>query len=135
MHFYSFRIEDLQHMLRDMYPGIMDEHDKFEHPMTAVGVVLLSAAMLRTVNRSTLMKFTGYSSAFISAIDANMRENRLWVDGSYDTSAWLLETGVEQDQLWENIEFACGLQWVDRACSNRIVDTCGIYWDERGSFG
>jgi hypothetical protein len=85
-----FTTADLQQNMEVLYPDVEDDrkHEHYEHPMTAVGIVLLSAALLETVKASSLARFTLYSCHFISAINLNMQNNKLWVDGRYDSSAW-----------------------------------------------
>jgi hypothetical protein len=76
--------------MRVMYPDLEGEwvylHDD-EHPMTAVGIVLLGAALLQIDSPRSLMSFTGYSFQFVSAIVLNMLNNRLWTNGRYDHSS------------------------------------------------
>jgi len=101
--------------------------------MTAVGIVLLSAALLGTIKASDLMIFTGYSSQFISAITLNMRNNNLWIGGRYDHCIWLSQEGtIEKEGLWEHIDIACGTLWMPEADTAVSADPCEIYWDEQG---
>jgi hypothetical protein len=73
----SFRlVEDIRAKFNIKYPDVNDPPEN-EHPMTAVGIVLLSAIILETTDIGKLVRFTGYSPAFISAISANMRHNKL----------------------------------------------------------
>ena len=103
------RAADLKSAMQEMYPGLKDKWDTHEHPMTAVGIVLLSAALMKSNNPRALMSFTGYSFQFVSAIVLNMLNNRLWTNGRYDSSGWLLQGGtIETEELWEHIEIACG---------------------------
>jgi len=79
----SFRlVEDIRVKFNLKYPDANDPPEH-EHPMVAVGIVLLSSAILGTANIEKLVKFTGYSRPFISAIAFNMENNKLWVDGQY----------------------------------------------------
>jgi hypothetical protein len=117
-----------------MYPDIEDgreENDGFEHPMTAVGVVLLSAVLLDTTEMLKLAAFTGYSHQFISAISWNMQNNNLWTDGKYRVSDWSGANGVDPEQFFFHIEIACGGLWQPDSQSLFSMDTCKIYWDER----
>ena len=87
-----FTVADLRPIMQVMFPAVEDERDdneKYEHPMTAVGLVLLSAAIISTTEATKLVLFTGYSRPFISAITFNMQNNQLWVGGRYDASTWL----------------------------------------------
>ncbi|HYX49831.1 MAG TPA: hypothetical protein VE843_08820 [Ktedonobacteraceae bacterium] len=121
-----------------MYPDVedTDSDDPCDmHPMTAVGTVLLSAAFLGSINRKKLVTFTGYSSLFISAINLNMANNRLWVSEKYDHSTWLLSSGnIERERFWDHIDIACGYVWTSEADIEYFVDTCKIYWQEREGF-
>ena len=114
-----------------LYPEVNDP-PHVEHPMTAVGVVLLYAVIRGTTDINTVVRATGYSLEFISAIAFNMQNNDLWVGGNYEkTSSWLSSEGICNDRFWEHIEVACRELWLSDAASNRSVDTCKIYWDER----
>lgn len=102
-------------MMHAMYPDVENgriDKASYEHPMTAVGIVLLSAAFLGTTAGSQLMAFTGYSGPFASAIALNMLNNRLWIDGRYDLD--------------------CGMLWMSNADTAVSADPIDLYWDERG---
>ena len=132
----ALKAKDLRGVMHAMYPAVEDGRDdkgSYEHPMTAVGIVLLSAALLGTTQAKHLTAFTGYSVHFVSAIALNMQNNRLWTERRYDHSAWLLEDEtIDAEQLWEHIEIACGMLWMSDADTSIFSDTCDIYWDERG---
>ena len=54
-----FGFADLWPVMQAMYPEVEDEReddDDYEHPMTAVGLILLSAALLQTIEPSRLRK-------------------------------------------------------------------------------
>src|ERR1039457_189130 len=76
----------------------------------------MSAVMLATTEATKLSQFTGYSRPFISAITSNMENNRLWVDGQYDTSlVWLRSDGtIDDDRLWDHVDFAGGDIWMQQ---------------------
>jgi hypothetical protein len=126
-------VEDIRRKFNLKYPDPEDQPGH-EHPMDAVGIVLLSSAILGTANVEKLVKFTGYSSTFISAIAFNMENNKLWVDGEYREEQywrWFSPDGsVEDQEFWENIGIACGEVWVPEAHSEDSMDTCKIYWGE-----
>src|SRR5208282_6697868 len=134
----SVGVMDLQAMMHDMYPAVEDERDdylRYEHPLTAIGAVLLTAALLGSIDHEVLVTFTGYSPAFVSAISFNMNNNRLWENGCYDISAWLAEgESINHDELWNHIEIANGTMDMAAVKSSVFADPCGIYWDERGGF-
>ena len=129
-----FRVADLRPILQTVYPELEDERDNdgYDHPMAAVGLVLLSAAIIGTIETSELVLFTAYSRHFISAITLNMQNNKLWMEGRYDVSTWLSSDGtIDQAGFWDHIEIACGTLWQPAADSNISADTCKVYWDER----
>jgi len=132
----SFRlVEDIRAKLNAIYPGV-NEPPENEHPMIAVGIVLLSAVILETTDVRRLAKFTGYISAFVSAIAANMRHNKLWENGRYNEehwSRWLSPDGTikDDDRFWMHIEIACGNMWQPSIDTQFALDSCHIYWDER----
>jgi hypothetical protein len=124
-------VADLRQILQTVYPEVENDRDdegSYDHPMAAVGLVLLSAAIIET---QELVRFTGYSRDFISAITSNLRNNKLWIEDRYDTSAWLSAEGIiDQARFWDHIEFACGMLWQPDADSDISADPCSIYWDE-----
>ena len=129
-------MHDLRPIMDDLFPDVDDRDDPGnpEHPMTAVGLVLLSAVVIGTTETTKLALFTGYSRRFISAITFNIQNNRLWVDGHYDASEWLRSDGtIDADRLWDHVEFACGNLWMSSADSDVAADPCpcSVYWDER----
>jgi len=66
-------VDHLRELMTMMYP---DGDSESEHPMTAVGIVLLAAALLGITEEEALFRFTGYSRSFIAAILSNLRGNR-----------------------------------------------------------
>jgi hypothetical protein len=125
--------------MQTMFPSVEDDRDDdapYEHPMTAVGVVLMSAAIMGTTEPMKLILFTGYSRAFIAAITLNMQNNHLWLDGRYGVLNWLSQDGkIDADCLWTHIEFACGNMWRPTADRASVADPCMVYWIERGGYG
>jgi len=132
----SFKlVEDIRAKLNANYPEV-NEPPKNEHPMIAVGIVLLSAIILETTDIGRLVKFTDYSQEFVSAIAANMQHNELWENGRYKKehwSQWLSPdwTITDDDQFWAHIEIACGTMWQPMVDTQFALDPCQIYWDER----
>ena len=130
----ALSVADLRPIMQGMYPEVEDDRDDndYEHPMTAVGLVLLSAAIMGTSEASKLTVFTGYGHSLISAITLNMQNNRLWIDGRYDSSTWLSSDGsIPASCFWEHIEVACGVLWMPAGDTHIAVDACKVYWDER----
>ena len=135
----SFNLLDLRNIMQFLYPEVEDDredHDGYEHPLTAVGVVLLAAATLGTSEAGKLIHFTRYSSHFISAILLNMQNNKLWIEGGYDVSIWLSADGsINSGCFWEHIEIACGTQWLPVGDTDISADTCKVFLDERSPRG
>jgi hypothetical protein len=124
---------DLLSMMRRMFPGTDNPDCPYEHPLNAIGVVLLSAAIFGTTDVAKLSQFTGYSCPFISSIRAHMENNGLWADGRYDTSMWLRSDGtIDGDRLWEHVMFAEGDLYVAEGVHRISAEPCSIFWDERG---
>ena len=127
-------VEDVRLEFNCRYPEANDP-PQTEHPMTAVGIVLISAIILGTTDMSGLVKFTGYRENFISAIAFNMTQNKLWVNGGYDESQfskWFSPAGIISDDVkfWDHIEIACGHMWRP-GVETVSLDPCEIYWGER----
>jgi hypothetical protein len=122
-----FTIADLRLVMR----ASLDDDDNEEHPMCAIGVVLLCAAIMHTTDVVRLATFTCYSYSFISAIKLNMENNRLWIGGLYDARSWLSLCGtIDNEGFWEHIEIASGMLWMPDADTNIEVDSCMVYWRE-----
>ena len=122
-------------MARTMYPGVDDPDEyagPYPHPVNATAVVLMSAALIGTIDTVRLKHFTGYSRAFISAIKVNMENSHLWSDGRYDASAWLSPKGaIDGDRLFDDVQVAMGWVWAVEADSRDTTEPCETYWDER----
>src|SRR5215469_4538292 len=82
--------DNLRELMTTMYP---DVDDGSEHPMTAVGTVLLAAGIFGITDEEALVRLTGYPRPFIVAIIFNLQGNRVWTSGSYDCSEWLSSHG------------------------------------------
>jgi hypothetical protein len=81
----------------------------------------------------TLLRFTGYSSEFISAIIFNLQNNN---NGRYGYSAWLSPDGkISEREFWDHIAAACGELWLKEADPSVEIDTCEIYWKDRRKKG
>lgn len=117
----SISAKYLRDLMQIMFPDVEDgraDTGTYEHPMTAVGTVLLSSAMLDMKDVRALTAFTSYSSEFVSAIVLNMLNNRLWTDTGYDHSEWLREDGIDLQELWQHIEMACGTMRMPNAVTD-----------------
>ena len=134
--------EDLRKAFTDRYPDVENhefslEHSGFahEHPLTAIGVVLLSAVVLGTTDVSKLVEFTKYSERFVRAIALNMENSRLWKDGKYH-STWsshsLLPINESEDAcFWDHILIAEGSQWAADAETDTSIDSSMVFWNEK----
>lgn len=126
-------IGQIRSYLNSRYPD--DDDTEMEHPMTAVGIVLVSSVILKTTDVNKLARLTGYSLNFISAVAFNMTHNKLWAGDEYDESEylrWFSPDGFITDDraLWEHLEIACGGMWMP-GIETESRDTCKIYWDEQ----
>jgi len=125
------------------YPDVDDDefnlkHSGFahEHPMTAIGVVLVSSIVLGTTDVIKLGEFTRYSGRFVHAVAVNMENSRLWKSGKYDCSSWssgnlLPRNALEDNIFWEHIMVAEGSLWMPDADTNLSEDSCAIFWNEK----
>ena len=119
---------NLRQLMTTMYP---DNDSNSEHPMDAVGTVLLAAAILGIIEEEALVRFTGYPKPFIGAILFNLRGNRVLNNGSYDCSEWFSSAGViAGDRFWDHIEAACGYLWLQDV-DFEPLDPCQIYWNNK----
>lgn len=111
-----------------MYP---DEDSLSEHPMTAVGTVMLAGAILGITDEEALVQFTGYPRPFISAVLFNLRGNRVLNNGSYDCSEWLASDGtIAENALWDHVEAVWGYLWL-RQVNFEPLNPCQIYWNNK----
>jgi hypothetical protein len=135
--------EDIRSDFSVRYPDVDNdefsiEHSGFihEHPMTAIGVVLISSIVLGTTDPGTLAEFTRYSERFIRAIAGNMENSLLWRDGQYDCSSWysggLLPRDEREDrEFWEHIQIADGSMWTRDAKTTNSEDAGAIFWNTK----
>jgi hypothetical protein len=81
-----------------MYP---DVDDRCEHPVTAVGVVLLAAAVFEITDEEALVRLTAYPRPFVAAILINLRGNGVLKNGLYDCSEWLSpDKAIDDEGFW-----------------------------------
>ena len=136
--------EDIRRALQARYPDVEEDESAIElsgfiheNPFTAIGVVLISAALLGTTDVDRLAAFTRYSRAFIRAIAWNMENSGLWKDGKYNCSDWsasgnLLPRNEHEDhEFWDHISIGEGSMWNKDANSHDSVDSCKIFWDTK----
>jgi len=127
----KMHVTHLRKIVRALDPDSdVTAHGAIDHPIDAVQVVLLTAAILGTINVVKLASFTGYSRQFISAIALNMKNNHLWINGQYKCSEWFdPEDGINHAMFHEHNDIACGSRWKPYA-EPISVDACQIYWTE-----
>ena len=133
--------KDIRSALQARYPDVDDDqfsidHSGFihEHPLTAIGVVLISSVLLGTTDVDRLAEFTKYSKRFIRAIAMNMENSRLWKESEYDCGRWScgnLLPGDKNgdDEFWEHIDIAAGSMWKADAKSLLSEDACTVFWN------
>jgi hypothetical protein len=71
-------LEEIRTAFDVRYPGVEDDQFSIEcsgfsheHPLTAIGVVLISSIVLGTSDVNRLAEFTRYDKRFLRAISAN----------------------------------------------------------------
>jgi hypothetical protein len=118
--------EDLRLLMKTMFPDPdIDGHS--EHPLDAIGVVLLAAGIFIITDPEALARLTGYPRAFISAILFNLHGNKAFANGFYDCSDWLSSNGtINGTALWDHIEAAWGNLWLEEVDFDPL-DACQIY--------
>jgi len=122
-----------QQTLDGLFADVNDPPEN-DHPMTAVGIVLLCAAYRRSTDIDELAQLTGYSIDFVLAIAFNMENNKLWVNGEYSSPKWWLGNGcIDGEEFWQHIDAACGDLWFPEGDTSVSADPCEIYWNERPS--
>lgn len=79
------RLKTIQKQIREIEPDAKDDSDSFQ-----TAVVVLSSASNELKTAEELAKFTGYPTAFIRPILANLKMNGLgWrKDGKFHHSGW-----------------------------------------------
>jgi hypothetical protein len=135
--------EDIRRALKMRYPDVHNdlfslEHSGFvhEHPLSAIGVVLISSLVLGTTDVNRLADFTRYSKRFIRVIASNMENSCLWTGGKYDCSGWSSGNSFprdqrEDDEFWDHVLVAEGSQWMVNARSPESEDACAVFWNEK----
>lgn len=75
--FEKFSLSDFLHIMDARYPDLTALEREHQHPIGAVGIVLMAAAMGGITCPGQLAHFTGYSRSFVSAIICNLTNNHL----------------------------------------------------------
>ena len=100
---------EIRDALEERYPEVTDpefnlEHTGIahEHPLIAIGVVLISSIVLATTDPVRLMEYTRYSERFVRAVAANMQISGLWKNDKYDCSDWECDhVLIGEGSLWK----------------------------------
>jgi hypothetical protein len=86
---------EIREALEKCYPDVTDLESSIkysgfahEHPLIAIGVLLISSIVLETTAPSKLARFTRYSERFVRAVARNMEISGLWANDKYDFSSW-----------------------------------------------
>jgi hypothetical protein len=125
----DFLLSGFKQIMNTRYPDVEDGGR--EHPMTAVGIVLLAMAMGGITGPVQLAHFTLYQHSFVSGIIFNLMNNRVWKDRDYDASGWLSAEGhINDGKFWDHIAVASGEMWFPEGDVELGVDVCEIYWAE-----
>lgn len=95
----------------------------------AIASLLLSAAILETVEVGKLRRFTGYHPAFIASVAWNMRNNGVWTAKGYDASRWLSSAGDLDERVFlEDFDIATGSAWCpDAEFHHDAIDTWDVF--------
>lgn len=132
----SFRLVGyLQRKLVRRFPALVDP-DEPEHPWIPVGIILISAEILKTTDVDRLVSFTGYCRNFIAAVALNLIQNEIWSGcgrvGSrrpeWFSPDWVITNEVE---FCERIQVACGESWTGVIDHTVTLDPSKIFDDDR----
>ena len=134
---------EIRDALEERYPDVTDsefnlEHSGFphEHPLIAIGVVLISSIVLDTTNPVRLVGYTGYSERFVRAVAANMQISGLWRDDNYDCSDWQcgqLMPPPENRCFWDHVLIGEGSLWKSASHSQLTRDSSLIFWRDKSN--
>ena len=105
---------EIREALEKSYPDVTDlefsiEHSgsAHEHPLIAIGVLLISSIVLETTAPAKLAEFTRYSERFMRAVARNMEISGLWANDRYDCWSWSRGEHVPQPEnreFWDHAE-------------------------------
>jgi hypothetical protein len=127
----------IRQMLNARFPEL-DNAPEREHPLIAIGVVLVTAVILGSTDLRHLSTLTGYSCRFISAVSSNMRRSGLWSAQGYKpdrvrrwfSPAELVRNGTA---FWEDVQVAEGSMQTQGVEISEKADPCKVYWDDCGT--
>ena len=128
---------EIRDALERRYPDVTDpdfnlQHSGVvhEHPLIAIGVVLISSNILATTDPVRLVEYTRYSKRFVRAIAANMEISGLWRNDKYDCSDWecsQLLPSPENRAFWDHVLIGEGSLWKRGTHSRLTRDSCLIF--------
>jgi hypothetical protein len=132
---------EIRDALERRYPEVTDPEFNLEqsgvaheHPLIAIGVVLISSIALATTDPVRLAEYTRYSERFVRAVAANMEISGLWRDDKYDCSDW--ECGQllpfpENRAFWDHVLIGEGSLWNSGTHSRVTRDSGLIFWRDK----
>ena len=132
---------EIRDALERRYPEVTDpefnlEHSgvAHEHPLIAIGVVLISSIVLATTDAVRLVELTSYSERFVQTVAANMQISGLWRDGKYDCSDWQrgqLMPAPENRAFWDHVLIGEGSLWKRGSHAQHTEDSGLIFWRDK----
>jgi hypothetical protein len=132
---------EIRDALETCYPDVTDpefnlKHSGFahEHPLIAIGVVLISAIVLATTDAAKLAQYTKYSERFVRAVAANMETSGLRKDDKYDRSEWYhgqLMPPSEDRIFWDHVLIGEGSLWKSEGHCRLTRDSGLIFWQDK----
>ena len=135
--------EEIRKTLKQIYPDVDDDAFSIEpsgfvheHPLIAIGVVLISSIVLGTTDPAKLVRFTKYSRRFVCGVATNMENSRLWKYDKYDRSSWssgnlLPRNEREEDAFWDHVLIGEGSLRSADANAAIVEDTSLIFWNDK----
>src|SRR5215469_12406333 len=105
--------KEIRDALESSYPDVTDSEFNIaqsgfahEHPLIAIGVVLISSIVLGTTDPVELERFTRYSKRFVRCVAGNMENSGLWKDNKNDCSEWYCDQLIpppENRMFWDHV--------------------------------
>ena len=132
-------VEEIRTAFRTRYPAVDDDQCIIadsgfihEHPLTAIGIVLISSLVLGTTDSNRPAEFTRYSRPFVLAIQYGKQPGFGKTENT-STGAGRLVTSCrsnkqEDKEFWEHIQIADGSMWTADANSLVSEDVSSIFW-------
>jgi hypothetical protein len=134
---------EIRDVLEGCYPEVTDsefnrEHSgvAHEHPLIAIGVVLISSIVLATTDPVRLVEYTKYSERFVRAVAANMQISGLWRNDKYDCSDWQcgqLMPAPENRAFWDHVLIGGGSLRKSGMHTQLTEDSSLIFWRDKSN--